>query len=192
MKDALNFMALNAKLGDGGIYKSGVNCYLYFSSTSLDLLSYKREMCKKAGLKPSDFEFGTSGYGGKKKVYNFRTRNSEKITPFKYMDTKDAIDLIDKESLILWYLDDGSLHKRKKFVHLYCNTLTEDEVQYLIDKIYQLYPYKKCALRWDRKKDGRKYPYIYMSAVTARYFLKDVAEFIDNNDIPSMSYKAAI
>lgn len=59
-------------------------------------------------------------------------------------------------------------------------------------KVYSLYPYKRCSLRWDKKKDERNYPYIYIPVKTASEIKKDVENFLIKNEIYSLLYKVGV
>lgn len=77
-------------------------------------------------------------------------------------------------------------------MHIYCNEFSVEETNKLIEKFYQLYPIKACSFRWDKKKDGRKYPYIYIPVKTANVFKEDIKDFLLTNEINSMLYKVGI
>lgn len=180
-------LVFNAFFGDGGCYKNGANYYLVYTSTSLDYLQMKRSWA--SALYPSNYKQTKSGYKGNKLILNFHTRNSPWITLFYKKGFKGLINEMDKKDLIMWYLDDGSFHQRKHFIHIYCNSLNDVEVDEVIDKIFCLYPEKKCVLRHDKKSDGRCYPYLYMPVCVANTFRKDVGKFLDKHNIESLRYK---
>jgi hypothetical protein len=182
---------LNAKLGDGTIVHQGhVNCYMGFTSKCMDVLCYKRDLA--GGYSPTNFRDVPSGYKDGAVSRTFTTRSHVDITEMYYTSYEECIDMLTKEDLALWYLDDGSLHKHKKFMHLYCNMFSEEEALKLADKIYSMYPIKKPSVRWDKKKDGREYVYLYIPAPTAREFGKDVLSLIEENQLYSMLYKVQV
>ena len=180
---------LNAKLGDGGIVHQGhTNAYMRFTSTNIELLNLKREMCKE--YSPSNFREIESGYTkGKRGIFTFYTRSHEDITKVYYMSYAECVRMLEKEDLIMWYLDDGSFHQKKHYMHLYCNMFNEEETNLLADRVFELYPIKRPVMLWDRKKDGRKYAYLYIPVATATAFKKDVREFIEKHELPSLLYK---
>lgn len=186
--DRLNII-LNAKLGDGGIYKceSAINSYMAFFSTSVDLLTLKRDLCHK--YNPSNLKSAKSGYKQGNTSFRFDTRVHIDITNMYYMSNREAIDLLAKDDLLLWYLDDGTYHQRKHFMHLYCNMLSAEDAEYLADKIHQLYNIKRPSLRWDRKKDGRQYPYLYFPVPLASAIAEDLKGFLAEHGLSSMYYK---
>ena len=106
------------------------------------------------------------------------------------MSIDEILDSLDLHGLILYYLDDGSLHKRKHFMHIYCNCFNYDETEHLIDIIYKFFPIKRCSHRFDKKKDGRKFNYIYIPTAVAYEFSIVVYKFLVDNNISSLLYKA--
>ena len=105
------------------------------------------------------------------------------------MSTIEILHKLDIQGLVYYFLDDGTYHQRKHFGHLYCNTFSDDEVEVLIDVLYKFYPQKRCTKRFDRKKDGRQYPYIYIPVVVMNEFKKDIKNFLEENNIDSLMYK---
>lgn len=190
----LKQLLLSAKIGDGCYYKgrSNVNYNLGFVQKGLDYITHKKNVLEQSGLKTGELRKVYSGYKKDAFSYNFWTRADKIFTEIAEMPLKNILAELDKQGLIYYYLDDGSYHKSKNTLHLYCNTFTDEEALYLADIIYKLYPIKKCSLYHDRKKDGRCFPYLYIPFVTAKEFLKDVKEFLVSNNINSMLYKVGL
>jgi hypothetical protein len=180
---------LSGKLGDGGIYKSSANCFALYVSVNLDYLQYKHNVLVRNGIKCADITTQNSGYKQGAKSYTFRACVHPTITRVHELSISKTISILTKRSLIQLYLDDGSFHKKKHFMHIYCNTFTVNETEQLADKIFELYPIKRPSLRWDKKKDGRKYPYLYIPTTTAREMREDVLEFLQKHNINSLMYK---
>lgn len=186
---------LSSKLGDGGFYKNGNGDYYFgFVCKELMYLKFKRDFILKRnrklrllGSEPITKVF--SGYKEGSYSYSFRTNRHRSLKSIAEMSVEEAIDNLDLDGLIMFYLEDGTYHKNKHFMHIYCNTFTIEECNYLIEKIYKFYPIKKCAIRYDRKKDGRKYPYIYIPVSVSNIFKLDVLEFIRLNDLACFLYK---
>jgi len=107
------------------------------------------------------------------------------------MSNMDAIDLLTKKDLILWYLDDGSYHINKKTMHLYSNMFNKEESIKLIDKITNLFNIDP-RLRIDRKKDGREFYYLYFRRKMVKVFRPTVEKFLRKNNIDDLLYKAGI
>ena len=188
-KTSLETMALNAKLGDGGIYKQGKSFGMKFTSTSLDYITYKRDML--ASVRPTPLRTQKSGYDGKKTIYTFSVRHTAEAERYYNMSYCEAIDSLEDFDLMLWLLDDGSVHKTKGTFHLYSNRLSEQESIALIAKIHQLHPITMPKLRIDRKKDGRAFYYIYLPRILAEVIQADMRMFLEYESIESLSYKAS-
>lgn len=189
-----NPLILSGKLGDGCIFKNNKeqeDFSISYVSINLDYLSYKRDELSKL-VKVSNLRTQKSGYKQGATSYTFATYASKKITHVANMSISECISNLTVESLILFYLDDGTYHQKKHFMHLYCNEFSDEEVELLINKIYELYPLKRSSFRWDKKKDGRKYPYIYIPVVVANKFKEDIKEFLLSNEIYSMLYKVGV
>jgi len=194
LKKLVNPILLSGKLGDGCIYKNNeeqLDFNISFVSINLDYLSYKRDQLSKI-VKVGNIRTQKSGYKSGAFSYTFATHMSKHITKVANMSISECIESLNKESFIMYYLDDGTYHQKKHFMHLYCNKFTVEETQQLIDKIYSMYPVKIGALRWDKKRDGRAYPYIYIPVKTANEIRKDVEKFLIKNEIHSMLYKVGI
>ena len=191
---AVNPIILSGKLGDGCIFKNNEEQKehnISFVSKNLDYLTYKRDELSKI-VKVSNLRKQKSGYKEGAFSFTFSTHMSKQVTDVANLSVIECIEALTKESFSMFYLDDGTYHQKKHFMHLYCNEFTEIEVEHLISKIYSLYPYKISSIRWDRKKDGRKYPYIYIPVKTANEIKKDVEKFLVKNEIYSMLYKVGI
>lgn len=188
MNNELKQVLISAKLGDGCFIKYK-KYYLSLSSINLDYLCYKRDILKSSGVYICPIKVQKSGFTGKSNIYRFETRVHSAITDIGNLNILDCIKGLDKLGLILYFLDDGSLHKNKRFGHIYCNTFTDIEVKALIDIIYSYYPLKRCSKRMDKKKNGREYPYIYIPVSTMFEMSKDVRSFLEHRDIKSLLYK---
>ena len=44
-------------------------------------------------------------------------------------------------------------------------------------------------LEFNKKKDGRKYPYLYIPVDTTKALIEDVFEFVEDNQLHSLYYK---
>ena len=190
----VNPIILSGKLGDGCIFKNNKEQKDYnisFVSKNFDYLIYKRDKLSKI-VKVSNIRKQKSGYKEGAFSFVFATHMSRQVTDIANLSIVECIEALTKESFSMFYLDDGTYPQKKHFMHLYCNEFSEVEVELLISKIYSLYPYKLCSSRWDRKKDGRKYPYIYIPVITANEIKKDVKKFLIKNEIYSMLYKVGV
>lgn len=183
-------MATNARLGDGCITLGATNrnASIKFTTTSLDLLLYKKRMCEQEGFIVGDIGTQKSGYGGKKTIYKFDTWVNETITKVYYLELTELIDSLDYDDLYLWFLDDGSWHKKKHIMHLYSNMLDDEDTEHLRQRITMLYGVSPRP-RKDNKKDGRSFNYLYFPRDLVKRFRPGLKEFVVNNGIKSMHYK---
>lgn len=184
----------SAKLGDGCFYrrKERHTCLLQFTSYNKEYIDFMYKEFDKLGYFPQSVKKIHSGFKEGSEGYYFHTRVHEDFNYVKSLSVKETISMLDKNGLIFYYLDDGSYHKNRHFGHIYCNTFTVDEVNCLIDKIYELYPIKKCTIRWDKKQDGRKYPYIYIPVSVMNVFKNDIKDVLDNCGLKSFYYKIGL
>ena len=184
----------SAKLGDGCFYrrKEHHTCLFPFTSYNKEYIDFMHKEFGKLGYFPQSVKKIHSGFKEGSEGYYFHTRVHEDFNYVKNLSVKETISMLDKNGLIFYYLDDGSYHKNRHFGHIYCNTFTVDEVNCLIDKIYELYPIKKCTIRWDKKRDGRKYPYIYIPVSVMNVFKNDIKDVLDNCGLKSFYYKIGL
>lgn len=188
MTTGLSRMAINARLGDGMLSKTGKNAHITFMSTDLSLLKHKAKMLTNEGY--GELRWGTqqSGYGGTKTIYNVATRVNALATEVRALSTDDILTKLDEVDLILWYLDDGSWHINQNLMHLYSNMLDERESNILADRINELYGIRP-TLRLDRKKDGRQYYYLYFPRALTKVFRPKVKEYLLQYKLETMYYK---
>lgn len=189
----------SAHIGDGCYVKNStgekfgyVSYCLNYISYDLRYLTYKRDLFITNGFSCSNYRITCSGYKKNSFGFNFSVRSFGELNKVGAMSKIDVISRLNKFGLIIYYLDDGSYHQKRNFGHLYCNDFTPEEVDSLVEKVYELYPIKKCAIRLDRKKDGREYPYLYIPVSTMKVFKEDVFSFLKRNRLNSLYYKAGL
>lgn len=190
----LNQVLLSGKLGDGSIVTQyeGTGSYITFNTINLDYLEYRKRVLEENGLWVSEVQYGPSGYIKGKLIPRIRTRVDSRVTEVGRMTVSEAIEGLDTTGLVQLYLDDGTYIKRVPVAQLYVNSFTVEEVGLLIEKIYKHYPAKKCSIVWDKKRDGRKYPYLYIPKATFALFLEDIRKFLVDNKLESLYYKGGL
>jgi hypothetical protein len=181
-------IAINARLGDGILLPRGKNVALEMQSVLLDWITVKRDMCLLKGFSPSHITMRTSGFTGRRDIYSFSTKVAPEITEVYNLPLEDILANLTKENLVMWYLDDGSYHVRRHTMHLYCNMLTDEQVNLLIAQFSALYGIAPRR-REDRKKDGRRFPYLYFPRELVEAFRLDVKRFLLHHKIKSLFYK---
>lgn len=187
-------LLISGKLGDGCIVRksSTAKAIIMFNTISMDYLIHKKVILEKNGIGTSNIHYGMSGYKKGRKIPRFSSHVDTRITKVSEMSILECINKLDKIGLIYLFLDDGSLHQKRRFGNLYCNSFKEDEVEALIQKIWELYPIKRCSKLFDKKKDGRVYPYITIKRDTMEAFLIDLQNFLNKYEIKDMFYKAGL
>lgn len=183
---------LSAKLGDGCYRQNGTretSVYMTFVSYKDGYANFVNSFLNRYGFKTCPMRKVYSGYKKGSSGWAVTTRIHYTLCEISEMSKLEAIQNLNKFGLSFLYLDDGSLHKRRFCGHIYCNTFSDQEVEALIDKMYELYPIVRSSKRLDRKKDGRQYPYIYISTFTMKEFRKDVAKIIDQYGLHCFDYK---
>lgn len=192
MNSLLYQLLLSLKLGDGSYITQRRGEFKTYrvqtNSINEDYIQYKRTVFENNGVVTKSIKC-LSGYNKNSKIVGFTTHVTRETTFVGNLKNGECILNLDLIGLIQLYLDDGSLHKRKHFMHIYCNSFAEADVNLLIDKIFELFPTKKCSFRWERKKDGRIFPFIYIPVCVAKDFNIKVREFLINNNINSLLYK---
>lgn len=189
-----NQLLLSLRIGDGSYITQtrldeNKRYCVSFNSKELDYVVHKKLELEKLGIPTSNIQFGKSGYKRNSTIYVVRTRVHPLLTEIGNLNVLDVINNLDKTGLMYYYLDDGSYHIHRHTMHLYCNSFNSDEVYALVDKIYKLYPQKKCSVRIDKKKDGRQYPYLYIPRKVVEPFKEDVHNFLIEKDLPCYLYK---
>ena len=107
------------------------------------------------------------------------------------LDKVSVIDSLDYFGFMIYYFDDGAWHKNRKIMNLYCNSFNEVEVEHLRNKMFDLFGGKLPSVYCDKKKDGRKYPYLYIPKIMTEAIIDSYKYYVKDN-IPSMLYKLGL
>lgn len=105
---------------------------------------------------------------------------------FKYIN-KEILDLLNEFGLLIWYLDDGTYHKRDKNIRLYTNGFSYNE-QLTIKKWFQLKYNIDPSIHTVRKKEypGKFWYFLYFTVKDSKKLLN----LFKNFEIPEcMHYK---
>jgi len=162
---------LASLLGDGCAYhrKPCKEKSLVLSSKNRKYLLYKcldlgKNLFSERGFKAMD---NSAGFKKGSKIYSKESFSHPEITKLAQQDPTKWVESLDECGLALWFFDDGSLHQKKKFYHLYTNAFTKEQVESFIDILKRKFGVEG-RLRFDRKKDGRSFPYIYFGTESAK------------------------
>ena len=179
-------LLMASRIGDGFLVKNGINYQFGSTCKYIDYLTHKKEIISKY-FHVGNFRKVLSGYG-ETYSYEFRTRNSTIFTEIAQKPIEEIINSLDKTSLCYYYLDDGSFHLDKKFVHLYCNSFTKQQTASLKKVIDTCYS-GDSKIRIDKKSNGKQYYYLYIGVAQSKLLLKDVTELLLYHNIESLMYK---
>lgn len=192
MNNELYQLLLSMKIGDGcyATQRKGFpkTYRVQTNSTKEDYIRHKEMVLNKYGLITRPMKC-VSGYKRESNIIGFATNVTEETTIVGNMSVSDVIKELDINGLIYYYLDDGSIHSTKHCMNIYCCSFSDDEARELIDKLYDLFPQKRCSLLHERKKDGRVFPYVYVPTIVAKEISEFVRKFLIDNNISSMLYK---
>lgn len=151
-------------LGDGCacLRKPIKEKFLVLSSSKKMYLEYKcvylaKNLFSQTGFNPNS---NSLGYNKKGIIYTKQSYSHPEITRISELPATEIVKLLNEVGFALWMFDDGSLHKKHLTYHLYTNSFSIDEVKEFIVLLEQLFNISG-RLRFDRKKDGRCFPYIY-------------------------------
>ena len=187
-------LLLTAKIGDGCIYKDK-NCKTYrpsYSSVNKEYLLFKQKVFRLEGYGTSNVKtrVRNSGYNTDGVINELYIYVNKEFKDYYYMSKEEAICKLDHFGFLMYYLDDGSLNSSNNTMRIHCCDLTESEITILVDKIYELFPVKKCSIHWQTKDCGKKYPYLYVPRKTAIEIVNYYEEFMKNEPLLScMTYK---
>lgn len=192
MNNELFQLLLSLRLGDGSFITQNKtenkNYHVITSSINKDYIEYKRNVLEQNGIFVRSMKC-SSGYKKSSQIFGISTRISKEISIVGNLSMTDCINNLDMTGLIMLYLDDGSLHKNKRTMHLYCNSFKDDDVLALVEKIHELLPQKSVSVYFDRKRDGRVFPYLYFPRCVVDTLNIYVRDFLIQNNINSLLYK---
>lgn len=187
-----------------GRYK---NAYLEITHTSknLDYIKFKKALLEKIGIKSTISEhnkktenrsyslFRLYAYTNKwftelrQNIYN---NSRTKLFPKKYIDTFNLL------SILLLYLDDGTLRMRyyegtdkvrEMRVTLCLDSFTLDELFYFKAWLFKTYGVETKYYRHTKSQDLNRGFRLWMNTINTKKFMNIIKEFY--NVIPSMNYK---
>lgn len=182
----------NAIIGDGRIIRQVNGAAFYFMSADKDYADFKARLFndefREVAVRYLERQ---SGYKKGSIIHEYRTSQVENSS-LSIDWEKDLINQIlpslSEYDLFLWYLDDGSWHKKRNTMHLYSNMLSKEQTELLADRIELLYGIRP-TIRIDRKKDGREFYYLYYPRRLVNIVHPIYKRLIIESELPSMMYK---
>ena len=105
---------LTAKLGDGCIYHTKSNSWIYTTSCKhLEYLEFKKALLGKGSI----CHVPRNGYS-KTPIYEMYGGAYPELEVIKNLSLQDTLSNLDYLGIALWFYDDGSLHKRDLYYNL--------------------------------------------------------------------------
>lgn len=178
-------LLVGSRLGDGSFCSDGGNYRVSFrhAENQRGYLEFKfnliKEFCKKQSIGVSDGN--KKSFDEAQLIYYFHTRALPLFNGYNNMSIIDALSQLNKNSLLIWLMDDGSLYSKNHpkgyspYYTLSVNRFKENEISFLRDKIRQLFDIDFTITDYDDLLHEGKYKYgsIYFS-VTATQKLNEI------------------
>ena len=174
---------LTSPFGDGcismqasGRSKYSTNCineeYIDFKMKLLG------DICNK---KKSDINMGYK----QNIIHSFATKPMQEISDLNSLPLEKRLSMLDDLGLAMWFYEDGALHKKNMFYNLNTHSFSEEVHRDV------LVPYFRnkgllADVYTDRKKDGRKFFYLYFGKHYGAY---DITQLLQKYPIDCYSYK---
>lgn len=116
-EDSIIFLAVNARFGDGSLWKHPecTNYKMIFTSTTPELLQAKYNICPDiftTGVKPTRLDGVAGRYANAKPMYRLASTVHPLITEIHEYDKLDLLPCLTLDGIALWYLDDGCCVRR--------------------------------------------------------------------------------
>lgn len=188
----LHYLIKNAILGDGTLRVHKKTCHIRYISSSKEYIEFKKSLIVGSNLTRISI-LDNMQYSGYKDDYSIHRVDISGI-PKEEAGVTDSIEIeavieqLDEYDLFLWYLDDGSWHKTRNTMHLYCNMLNEKQTNLLCDKIESIHGIRP-TIRIDRKKDGRQFYYLYYPRKLVNVLHPIYRQYLIDANLECMYYK---
>ncbi len=150
LEDRLRFLAINAKFGDGQLWKhpETKNYKVIYTSTTPELLEVKQEIAPEVfttGIKPYSTKNHSGRYKNAKQMYRLASIVHPVFTEVANTQKQLLFKELTVEHFGLWYLDDGTAIKRENgksyriilSIGDTCNT--EEKRKLFEDRLRELY-----------------------------------------------------
>lgn len=156
MEERIHFLAVEARLGDGSLWKHPecVNYKIVTTSVSVDLLEAKMRICPelfRAGVHPIKLS-GRGRFNNARPLFSLVSLVHPIITQVKAYSCIELLSYLSVDMLALWFLDDGSAVLRNdgrrtnsyRFT-LYLGSLGVDSLflPAFLERLHELFGYLK-------------------------------------------------
>lgn len=182
---------INARIGDGCFHKYSTckHWSISFSSINKPWIEHKHEISSCSNSIHTR-EQSIKAYG-KRLIYQFHMTSKE-ADEYAILPVESLIERMDVYDLIWLYLDDGSWHKKKHYMHIYTNSLSKLDNMLLINHMNHILNIKP-KLRIDRKKNGKEYYYLALSVSDSNSFKVHIVDYLKKYpNLSCFNYKVGL
>ncbi|MFA7143513.1 MAG: hypothetical protein WC175_06050, partial [Candidatus Dojkabacteria bacterium] len=184
-EEALDSLIKNAIIGDGYLWKHPecVNKKLIFTSTTPELLQIKLNIYPKVfrtGVSLVKTDTHKGRFPNAAPLYRLASTVHARITELSTISRFELIDMLNLHDLGLYYLDDGSCHKRKdtkgscfRYSIALGKTFTEKELNYLSKRLEDILGCYVGRFGQENKPKGKLGWYWHMTNEAANLILEE-------------------
>ena len=172
---------LTARLGDGCIHHTKSNSWIYTTNCKhIEYLEFKKSLIGKGNISI----LPRNGYS-KTPIYQMYGGAFPSLELIKNLPLKEVLNNLDYLGLILWFYDDGSLHKTKLFYNLNTQGFSEEVNKELFVPFFLKFGIK-AKPTIERKKDGREFWYLRVGKYDGAY---EISELLNKYKVNCFDYK---
>jgi hypothetical protein len=177
---------LNGIFGDGNLKKySGKYHKYYTSSIHKEYILFKQSFLKNLNFGAAS-ETLNKGYkiGN---IYQFSTQSHPEISKIAEQSLEESLKMLDELGAALWFFDDGSYHKKKKFYNLNSHKFSYDFQNDVLIPTFKNLLDINGTISYDRKKDGRVFTYLRFNKINGN--AKNISDLLKKYDLKYFHYK---
>lgn len=178
-------LLLSLYFGDGCYFKQSENGDYYISTSCInkDYLEFKKGLLSTLTSNEIGL-FHNKGYKKDGEIYKWFINASSLITELFQTSFEEKLELLDKLGVALWFLDDGSLHKKDHFYNLSTHSFTVEEQKLIIKRLENFGIFGH--LLKEIKKDGKIFYYITVNKYAGAY---NVSKLLQDIPVSTLKYK---
>lgn len=167
-------------LGDGHLLSSGG---IRYSSIEKEYMEYKKEIFE--GVESGEIRSNLNlGYKNNI-IHSFHVSANKFGKNLLNTSIEDIVNRLDDYGITIWFLDDGSLHKKTHFYNLCTHSFSKEfQEDVIIPRLNKHGIYPKVMV--ERKQDGRKFHYLYIKKYSGAM---DISENINKIGLDCYKYK---
>ena len=169
--------------GDGHISMSTSGKSFYSTSCIYEeYIDFKANLLE--GLLNKKKSYLNMGYK-ERIIYEINTSVDQRISNLQALSIEEKLSLLDDLGLAMWFYDDGSLHKKNLFFNLSTHSFSEEIQRNLFIPFFEERGMKP-KIFYDKKKDGRIFPYLYFGKHFGAY---EIMQILSKFPIECYKYK---